>query len=101
LRTVAPSTKPETQLTSPWPDAGQSASWMHAPTMPPNACAHADGGTISPSQNPGCPALCRSPARQASPAGPSYFDCGDDALANSARHALPSPGRPAAVQHGL
>src|SRR4051812_32327378 len=84
LLTAAPPTKPETQRTSPWADDGQSPSWMQvAPAAPPNACAHADGGRMSPSQNPGCPALCCSPARHASPAVPSYFARGDAALANS------------------
>ena len=41
------------------------------------------------------------PLMQASPEVASYFAFGDEELANRARHAAPSPGRPTAVQHGL
>src|SRR5580765_2761889 len=74
LRTGALLTKPEMHRTSPWLDGGQSESWTQvAPDAPPNASAHADGGTISPVQNPGWLACCCNPARQALPAVSSYF----------------------------
>ena len=67
---------------------------------PPNACAQTDGVAMSPSQKPGCAAVCCNAARQDSPAVASYFGSGASVLMNSVRHAAPSPGRPAAVQHG-
>jgi hypothetical protein len=90
------------QRTSPWSDGGQSLSWTQVPaTTPPNACSQAAGGRMSPSQNPGIAEICRNPLMQPSPAAGSYFACGDIVLAKRARHATPSVGRPAVMQHGL
>src|SRR4051795_11094906 len=74
---------------------------MHAPVVPPNAWAQTGGVATSPAQKPGWSAVACKAARHDSPAVASYLDWADSVLMNSPRQAAPSPGRPAAVQHGL
>ena len=71
------------------------------PAVAPKAWAHEDGGSSSPSQNPGWVAICCRPEMQWPPAAASNTAWGERVLANRAWHALPSPGSPAAAQQGM